>query len=152
MFDNTKNSLKEIGQKFKTTKLIFKIIGQLFPIGYLIFLIVANIGSQTANIVFLSLSLLYLGFFLFMELYHFNKKVKRTIRKWMKIIYRWSKHLIRLLLIIIPSYGLVVTIQDFSPLALIFLILLPTPRPPPTKRHENFLKNILDHIVVLHFT
>ena len=123
MFENTKNSIKEIIAKLKATGLIFRIIGQLFPIGYLIFLIVANIGSHSANIVFLSISVCYLALFLFMEFRDFNKKAKRAVRKWMRTIYRWGKHIIRLLLIIIPSYGVVVTVRDFSPLALIFLIL-----------------------------
>ena len=122
MFDNTKNTLKEIGEKIKATGLIFKIIGQLFPIGYLVFLIAANIGSLTANIIFLVLSVLYFGFFLFMELRDFNKKTKKSVKKWVKIAYRWGKRIIRLLLIVIPSYGVVVTIQDFSPLALALLI------------------------------
>ena len=123
MFENTKNSIKELGKKLKATGLIFQIIGQLFPIGYLIFLIIEDIGSKKANHIFLGLSILYLALFLFMELRDFNKNAKKVVRKFMHHLYRWGTHIIRLLLIIVPSYGLVVTIRDFSPLALVLLLL-----------------------------
>ena len=57
-----------------------------------------------------------------MELREFNKKTNKALRKWVKNVYRWSKRLIRLLFIIIPSYGLILTLQNFSPLALVLLI------------------------------
>lgn len=123
MFDYTKNNIKEISEKIKRTGFIFRLIGLLFPIGYLVFLIAADIGFLTANIAMLALSVLYFCFFLFMEWGNFKGKTKRKVKKWVRTFYRHGKRIIRLILFIIPTYGVAVTVKDFSPLALIMLII-----------------------------
>ena len=123
MFDYTKNNLKKIGEKIKKTGFIFKVIGKLFPIVYLVFLIIARIGVLTANIILLAFSVVYFFFFLFMELQNFNRKTKRTVKKWVRTVYRHGKRITRLLLFIIPTYGVAVTAVDFSPLALFMLLI-----------------------------
>ena len=58
-----------------------------------------------------------------MESQDFNKKTKRTVKKWVRTIYRHSKRITRLLLFIIPTYGVAVTATDFSPFALFMLLI-----------------------------
>ena len=58
-----------------------------------------------------------------MEWGDFKKKTKRTVKKWVRIVYRHSKRITRLLLLIIPTYGVAVTAVDFSPLALFMLLI-----------------------------
>ena len=123
MFNYTKNSFKEIGEKIKRASFIVRLIGLLFPIGYLVFLLAADIGILTANIIMLSLSVLYFFIFLFMEWSNLKGKTKRKVKKWVRIVYRNGKRITRLLLFIIPAYGVAVTAKEFSPLALFMLII-----------------------------
>ena len=123
MFDYTKNNFKNIGERIKKTGFLLKIIGKLFPIAYLIFLIAAKIGSLTANIIMLSLSVLYFLFFLFMEASAFKRKTKRTVKKWVRVFYKHTKRITRLLFLILPAYGAAVTANNFSPFALFMLII-----------------------------
>lgn len=120
MFDYTKAAFKQTVEDFKKIDFIRNIATQVLYIAYLVYVLCTSVGLLVANILLLVLAVGYFGFFLFMTLKPPTKRVKEII----KTIFTRSRQLIKLYTLGVMVYGVWLTAEHVTPLALILSSLM----------------------------
>ena len=94
MLDYTKAAILKIQEDLRKLLYWANLIMQLVYIVYLVYAVATRAGVMLANIVLLAISVLYLGFFIFISIGAMNKLKKKT-RKVVGLVYKRSKQIIK---------------------------------------------------------
>ncbi len=108
MLEYTKAAGKRVWRNLKAITLFFNVATQIFYIGYLLYTLRTGHGNFYVNLVLLLLSFGYFGFFSIASLY----SAKRTLKRRVKLLFKWSKRLIKLVNLGIMVYALTCTTES----------------------------------------
>jgi len=118
MFQHTKAAVLKIWGDFKRISFVCNICTQILTLSYLIYALISQTGLWYINTFLLALSLAYTVFFLCT-----HQREKRNVKKIGKKIYKWIKRITKLYPMIVTVYGLFLSVNHLTPLALILPIL-----------------------------
>ncbi len=107
MLEYTKAAGKRVWRNLKAIRFLFNVITQVFYIGYLLYAIKTDRGNFYVNLVLFLLSVAYFGFFSIAILYSVRRQLKRRV----KLVFQWSKRLIKLVNLGIMVYALAYTTE-----------------------------------------
>lgn len=100
MFKYTKSAVNDTFDLIKRLIFVFQIIIQVIYLGYITYRMYSNTGNQIFNIILLVLSSLYLIYYIFSSNeFYTNKQI--VIRKRVKLIFKATKYMINLSVIIL---------------------------------------------------
>lgn len=119
MLDYTKAAILKIQEDLRKLLYWANLLMQLVYIVYLIYAVATSAGVMVANIVLLAISVLYLGFFIFISIGGTNRLKKKT-RKVVGLIYKRSKQVIKVFTLGVMLYGIYATANQVTPISVIF--------------------------------
>ena len=117
---HTKAVVKMIGKELKNIAFIANIIAQVAMLASLIYNLVTSSGLWYIN---LSLLVLSIAYFIFTIIKHV-KDIKKTTKKEIKRIIKWSIRVLKVFPITIAIYGLLIASSNLTPITLISPILI----------------------------
>lgn len=119
MLDYTKAAILKIQEDLRKLLYWANLIMQLVYIVYLVYAVATRAGVMLANIVLLAISVLYLGFFIFISIGAMNKLKKKT-RKVVGLVYKRSKQTIKFFTLGVMLYSIYATANQVTPISVIF--------------------------------
>lgn len=120
MLDYTKAAIKKTIEDFKKIDLVRNIATQVLYLVYLLYAVCVGSGFLPVNIILLTLAAAYFAFFLFVTFRGVKKQIKRTVRT----VYGYCKHLLKLFNLGVMIYGISLTAGHVTPVSLLLSSLM----------------------------
>ena len=121
MFERTKAAFNKTVRDIKKLIFLFTVSGLVVNVAYLIYALVKPLDNPIANWVLLGTTVAYLLFYLIITGFGRELDGNKSLKKGVKILFKWLKRLVKVYTFAIAVYGICINNGNVTPL---FIVLI----------------------------